>query len=205
MQLCEALCYYRQIGSITQSRSLKSYLISYVYAVCSDYIPYVPVCPNTVSLNNVQVFFGFLRNLKKYIRFTTELRVGRAGIYLLYFLYSSVISLSFLCNYLWRGKISFPRKYLYGNYNKFVWILMISNQLSQLNSYFWSAHFFPPVHTRQTSMKKWTAFRPLINVKTAISHDFYIRNHYCNINNFLESGGKRLLMINIMLHFFGLF
>lgn len=64
LQLCEALCYYRQIGSITQSRPLKSYLISYIYAVCSDYIPYVSVCPNTVSLNNVQLFFGFLRNLK---------------------------------------------------------------------------------------------------------------------------------------------
>lgn len=59
LQLCEALCYYRQIG-----RPLKSCLISYVYAVCSDYIPYVSVCPNTVSLNSVQLFFGFLRNLK---------------------------------------------------------------------------------------------------------------------------------------------
>lgn len=59
LQLCEALCYYRQIG-----RPLKSCLISYVYAVCSDYIPYVPVCPNTVSLNSVQLFFVFLRILE---------------------------------------------------------------------------------------------------------------------------------------------
>lgn len=42
----------------------------------------------------------------------------------------------------------------------------------------------------------------MINVKTAISRDLCIMSHNYNTNTFLQSAGKRLLMIDITVHFF---